>query len=466
MSNAPIHYHQLFQFATLGVYRIREDGHIVYINSFLAKLLGYENPEELISQKEFFRQKYDEDRFLKAMEEHGYFVGVSRWKRKGGEVLYLKEYAIKFKDKDGRVYYEGIVEDITPMIEEYHREKRAREEWKILFNSIPDPVMILSPEQEILDANQATLNLLNRPREEVIGQKCYTLFHGSPSPPPGCPFVEMIKRGSSMEINEVVMETVGGRFLVSVSTYKPPYQELRFLHFAKDVTLIESIGEKMIESLERYGKLLNMVNSIGRIFLKEKKIGKIVELVCRRLNREEYFGNVCVFLREGSGALKPRCKCREDAEKEIERRIIDWRGIKEMEIKGRKFLILPLPDEGRPLGFLVLELKSELEKSEIALLEMLAEDFAFSIKSAKLEKARRIAYREIERVMEDLMALADGIRNPLAVIEGLAELKVPRELRDEMLKEVEKINDATRKIDELWGRSYYLRNFLREEKQR
>lgn len=65
---------------------------------------------------------------------------------------------------------------------------RAKEEWEITFDAVPDMVAILDRWQNILNLNRAMAERLGIGKEEVRGRKCYEIIHGTAQPPPYCPF--------------------------------------------------------------------------------------------------------------------------------------------------------------------------------------------------------------------------------------------------------------------------------------
>jgi len=165
------------------------------------------------------------------------------------------------------------VEDITELMESYQREKRLKEEWFKLFNSVPESIIILSENQTILDANETTMKLLGKNKSEIVGKKCYQLFHNTSMPPEGCPFIELMKRGGNFQLNEMTMETLDGRYLVTVAPYILPGESKRkFMHFAKDVTIIYKVQEKLINHLKQHNQILNIINDIQRVLFREKNV--------------------------------------------------------------------------------------------------------------------------------------------------------------------------------------------------
>jgi two-component system cell cycle sensor histidine kinase/response regulator CckA len=80
--------------------------------------------------------------------------------------------------------------------------KMAAAEWQKTFDSIADAVLILDQEQIITRCNRATLKLLGKPMEEVIGKNCCKAIHGSDGPIADCP-VDKMKRSMNRESREV-----------------------------------------------------------------------------------------------------------------------------------------------------------------------------------------------------------------------------------------------------------------------
>lgn len=130
--------------------------------------------------------------------------------------------------------------------------KESREDWRRIFNSISDPVMILDLDQSILIANPATAKKLKLPLDLIIGHKCYKLFHKLDEPPESCPFKCLVESGSA-ETGEMEMEAVIGTFLVTVAPIFNAEGKLsRVLHIAKDITDRKQAEKKLHESETMY----------------------------------------------------------------------------------------------------------------------------------------------------------------------------------------------------------------------
>ncbi len=141
-------YRSIFENATEGIFQVTPDGRYITANPALARIYGYESPEELMTQitnigqqlyvepmrrddLTAFMQKYD---VLSDMESEVY--------RKDGSVIWISENIRPIYDASGAVlYYEGSVADIT---ERRHAEAALREARKrselLLLNVLPQAV--------------------------------------------------------------------------------------------------------------------------------------------------------------------------------------------------------------------------------------------------------------------------------------------------------------------------------------
>ena len=82
-------------------------------------------------------------------------------------------------------------------------EKRLRErteEMALIMNGIQDFILVITPEMEIADVNEALLLQMHRSREDVVGRKCYEIFqnlnHQCNSRDIICPLKEVIRNKS------------------------------------------------------------------------------------------------------------------------------------------------------------------------------------------------------------------------------------------------------------------------------
>ena len=152
-------YHSIVENAMEGIFQSTPSGGYISANPALAKLYGYDSPEELMSDiKNISQQLYvDAERrleFVAAMEADNAVSGFeSMVCRKDGRRIWVSENVRAVRDSKGElIYYEGTVSDITErkLAQEALKVQQEQSE-KLLLNILPKPIA------ERLKAKQSTI---------------------------------------------------------------------------------------------------------------------------------------------------------------------------------------------------------------------------------------------------------------------------------------------------------------------
>ncbi|MBE9127611.1 MULTISPECIES: adenylate/guanylate cyclase domain-containing protein [unclassified Coleofasciculus] len=152
-------YRSIFENATEGIFQATLEGQYITANPALARILGYDSPEELMAQianigQQLYVKPQRSEELAALMKRYDKVSDVqSQVYRKDGSVIWIAENIDIVKDEKGNLlYYEGTVADIT------HRKKtetdltlaRKRAEL-LLLNILPQPVA------ELLKRGQQTI---------------------------------------------------------------------------------------------------------------------------------------------------------------------------------------------------------------------------------------------------------------------------------------------------------------------
>ena len=109
-------YRNIFERAVEGIFRSTLDGDFEEINPALARILGYDTPEEAVAKvhtDRLYKNPGDRKAFLeKLMQEKSLSDYELRFRRKDGSVIWVSESCRLFEE-GGEFYIEGVVEDIT-----------------------------------------------------------------------------------------------------------------------------------------------------------------------------------------------------------------------------------------------------------------------------------------------------------------------------------------------------------------
>lgn len=141
----------------------------------------------------------------------------------------------------------------------------ARREWEEIFQAIGHPAVILDPEYRVLAANRATLRAAGSAEHEVLGKRCYELFHAGREAPHNCPLTEMLRSGKS-ETVEMQIEAFDGTFLVSCTPVLDDQSQLQqVIHIATEITDLKEAERHLEENraqLERRNRALTILNEV------------------------------------------------------------------------------------------------------------------------------------------------------------------------------------------------------------
>lgn len=145
--DAPDDYRAMFEHAVEGIFRTTPAGRYLAANATLARMYGYDSPQDLIdSVTDIARQTYVDparrDEFLRALHEHGEVREFeNRVYRKDGSIIWVLANARLVRDAGGApLYFEGNVQDISA-------RKEAEEAHRLLVNQSLQGIAILQDER-------------------------------------------------------------------------------------------------------------------------------------------------------------------------------------------------------------------------------------------------------------------------------------------------------------------------------
>ena len=120
--------------------------------------------------------------------------------------------------------------------------RRAKEEWELTFNTVPDPVLLLDDQYRIRYANRATARLAGVEPEDLNNRICYEALHGLSQPHPDCPRARMLETGREQRAD--LVDTKLGK--VFETTTAPLFEPSGKMRGSVEV-LHEITGRKLAE---------------------------------------------------------------------------------------------------------------------------------------------------------------------------------------------------------------------------
>ena len=210
----------LLQAASVGIGLVTNRV-IGWTNETLSRMTGYSSDE---LDGESARILYESDEEFERVGRLKYADIVedgtgsieTRFRCKDGTLIdiFLSSSAIVPGDLSAGVVFTAM--DITDRKRSERALREAKEEWVRTFDAIPDLVAIIDKNNRIVRANKAMAEQLGLPKEQLNGQTCYEVVHGTNSPPAFCPHVQMVRDGKEHDV-EMYEESLGGFFYVTAS---------------------------------------------------------------------------------------------------------------------------------------------------------------------------------------------------------------------------------------------------------
>jgi PAS domain S-box-containing protein len=159
--------------------------------------------------------------------------------------------------------------------------KKVSKDWQETFDAIEDIVVSITPEHDIIRINKSAFSVVGEKAEDIIGKKCYQVFHGLNEPISGCPCKTTLQSKKS-EVSEITMD---GRHYIA--TASPIFDEnnriVSLAHTVKNITERKK-AEDVIKESER--KFRSYIENAPDGILVVDKMGRFLEAneaICNNL---------------------------------------------------------------------------------------------------------------------------------------------------------------------------------------
>ena len=359
-------YRGFFEEAVLGMFQTTEDGRFVDANDALARILGYDSRDELISavndigrqvhvdpeRREEFRRLLEEHGAVKAFEAQAY--------RKDGSVIWLALTARVLEPGHDPARYEGIAEDITDRKTVEDALRSSEERFYKAFHASPAAKSIVSAiDRRFIDVNNHFLAMLGYTRDEVIGRSADDLQIWVEPADRDRLREQIEKAGIARDLEATLRAKDGGLHKVLGSAVVIHLDgEMCILALLHDISERKKAEEALRESERRYRELIQalgvavyMTDAEGRITLFNEAA---VDLWGRRpeLGSDRWCGSHRLLYLDGTPMKHEYCP--------MARTVKENRPVRDVELiaqqpDGCRRIILPYPtplrdDDGKVRG--------------------------------------------------------------------------------------------------------------------
>ncbi len=140
-------------------------------------------------------------------------------------------------------------------------ERKLRErtdEMETILNGIQDFILVITPEMEIIECNESFLTKMRYSREDVIGKKCYEVYHKIDHPCNSgltdCPLKEVVRNKRQIRKIQTRLMPDGAKQYYEVNIY-PIWEKdgkiQKFIHISRDITQHKKEEEEITHRLEQ-----------------------------------------------------------------------------------------------------------------------------------------------------------------------------------------------------------------------
>ena len=192
-----------------------------------------------------------------------------------------------------------------------------------LFDAIQDPVLVVTPEGIIIDANLAAINAARKTKNQILGMGICKIIHGGSSPHLQCP-LESFLRTCTPRVEETRLPGLFGEYLLTISPIKDSDDIIRkILLIARELTSDElrkvdsmrtaqlaAIGELAAGVAHEVNNPITGIINFAQLLLDDSEKHSLqAELLTRIINEGERIAsiikNLLSFAREGNQEHEP-----------------------------------------------------------------------------------------------------------------------------------------------------------------
>ncbi len=183
LREAEAKFRSIFEHTVVGIYQTTPDGRYLSANPMLARIYGYDSPEELIEgigniESEIYVEDGMREKFVAALQQQDTLTNFeAQIRRKDGTVIWIAENARVVRDDQGQVrFYEGTVQDVTARKLAEEQLRTSEMLYHSLVEELPQNIFRKDDRERFIFANSRFCQTVDRPLHEILGLTDFDLF--------------------------------------------------------------------------------------------------------------------------------------------------------------------------------------------------------------------------------------------------------------------------------------------------
>jgi PAS domain S-box-containing protein len=456
---------RLIESSPIPILILDKEFKVLLWNKASEEIFGWK-AEEVVGKSVFEFQVAEEDRewvrksLEVALRDDISVKNVNKDYTKDGDVRIVEWYNFPVKENGEIVGIAAFGVDLTEKEKMLEMIKENEEKFRSIFMNSPNSIVITNPEGVITTANPQSAR--------IFGENPFGMSVGEID----AELLELVQNAIAKK------ELVEREMKIKSRIYRTSFIPVEFSNELNCVILSQDVTE-----LTRMNRLLRVINDINDLIVREKDTEELLRKSTDKLAQiDEYYSVWCGWIDEGgikrvhySGKSEMNPKVVDKNLRCIRKCINDKKTLVIEAGERSQFcpyydlepstncLILPIVIDSVVKGVFIIHIQGGLPNNEeMELLDTLIRDIAFALRTVEMEIAKMRAINQLNRNIEHFAILIDGIRNPLAILSGLAEMKMGGEMQKTVMEQVLKIEKILKRLDEGWLESEDIRNFLKK----
>jgi PAS domain S-box-containing protein len=287
----------------VGIF-IHQNGILRYAGREGARLLGYDNPDDLVGRSVFeFVHPQDRERVMDIARSRISGKPVpdqyeARLVKRDGSVIDAQIFST-LTEYEGELATQGVFVDISERKREEASIRRSRESLQALIDSMPFGVMIAGKDKRIRHANRSALASMGYAAEaEVRGRICHETM--CPAEADSCPILDL---GYQLDRAERILVAKDGRHIPILKSAVPltlDGEEVLLEAFV-DVTEQKRLERQVQDSLERRGRQVETSTEIAQEIAATPVLSELYQKVVTLVKEQFDYYHVQLFLLDEAG---------------------------------------------------------------------------------------------------------------------------------------------------------------------
>lgn len=239
------------------VFDVSVDGIVKYISPNIKEIIEYQ-PEELIGAhfKDVIYSK-DMEKASEGFEYHkngGKNQVELRMVKKNGETVWVSLLG-KLTGHTDTLSFRGVLRDITKM-------KEIKKETEEILNTAADGIRIINTDFTVKTMNDTFANMINIPKEQAIGMKCFEQFRSQDCGTDQCSMVQILKHEERIQ-KEDKRTTKDDKEIPCFYSSKPYRNEsgeiIGIIEDFRDITPIKNKEKALRQSEEKFHSIVDNI---------------------------------------------------------------------------------------------------------------------------------------------------------------------------------------------------------------